>query len=75
MDRQHQGVDGKYWKKWWRVKETGEDQESHEQTTSISGWEILEGMVEGERGRGRRRVTWKDNINEWMGNIGGKGGG
>ena len=48
---------------WWRVKETGEDQESHGQTTSMSGWEILEGMVEGERDRGRPRVTW---INEWM---------
>ena len=87
------------------MKETGEDQESHEQTTSMSGceilegmvesergrrrprvmdrlhqrvdgkWEILEGMVEGKRDRGRRRVTWTDNINEWMGNIGGNGGG
>ena len=42
--RQHQGVDGKYWREWWRVKETG-----------------------------RPRGT--DNINEWMGNIGGNGGG
>ena len=33
------------------MKETGEDQESHGQTTSRSGWEILEGMVEGERDR------------------------
>ena len=57
MDRQHQGVDGKYWREWRRVKETGEDQESHEQTTSRSGWEILEGMVEGERDRKRPRVT------------------
>ena len=31
------------------MKETGEDQEPHGQTTSRSGWEILEGMVEGER--------------------------
>ena len=66
---------GKNWREWWRVKETGEDQESHGQTTSRSGWEILEGMVEGERGRGRQRVTWTDNIKEWMGNIGGNGGG
>ena len=66
---------GKIWREWWRVKETGEDQESHGQTTSRSGWEILEGMVEGERDRGRPRVTWTDNINEWMGNIGGNGGG
>ena len=66
---------GKIWREWWRVKETGEDQESHGQTTSRSGWEILEGMVEGERGRGRQRVTWTDNIKEWMGNIGGNGGG
>ena len=57
------------------MKETGEDQESHEQTTSMSGWEILEGMVEGERGRGRTRITWTDYIKEWMGNIGGNGGG
>ena len=28
------------------MKETGEDQESHGQTTPRSGWEILEGMVE-----------------------------
>ena len=51
------------------MKETGEGQESHGQTTSMSGWEILEGMVEGERDRKRPRV-----INEWMGSIGGKGG-
>ena len=57
------------------MKETGEGQESHGQTTSMSGLEILEGMVEGERDRGRPRVTWTDNINEWMGNIGGNGGG
>ena len=31
------------------MEETGEDQEPHGQTTSRSGWEILEGMVEGER--------------------------
>ena len=73
MDRQHQGVDGKYWREWWKVEETGEDQESHGQTTSRSGWEILEGMVEGGRDRGRPRVTWTDNIKEWMGNIGGNG--
>ena len=35
------------------MKDTGVDQEPHGQTTSRSGWEILEGMVEGERGRGR----------------------
>ena len=75
MDRLHQRVDGKYWREWWRVKETGEDQESHGQTTSMSGWEILEGMVEGERDKGRPRVTWTDYIKEWMGNIGGNGGG
>ena len=57
------------------MKEAGEDQESHGQTTSKSGWEILEGMVEGKRDRGRPRVTWTDNINEWKGNIGGNGGG
>ena len=57
------------------MKETGEGQESHGQTTSMSGWEILEGMVKGERDRGRPRVTWTDNINEWMGNIGGNCGG
>ena len=51
------------------------DQEPHGQTTSRSGWEILEGMVEGERDRGRPRATWTDNIKEWMGNIGGNGGG
>ena len=56
------------------MKETGEDQGSHGQKTSRSGWEILEGMVEGERVRGRPRITWTDNINEWMGNIGGNGG-
>ena len=39
------------------MKETGEDQEPHEHTTSRSGWEILEGMVEGERDRKRPRVT------------------
>ncbi|KAI0224418.1 hypothetical protein LSAT2_024582 [Lamellibrachia satsuma] len=75
MDRQHQGVDGKYWREWWRVKETGEDQEAHGQTAPRSGWEILEGMVEGERDRGRPRATWTDSIKEWMGNIGGNGGG
>ena len=53
---------GKIWREWWRVKETGEDQESHGETTSRSGWEILEGIVEGERDRGRPRVTWADNI-------------
>ena len=57
------------------MKEAGEDKESHGQTTSRNGWEILEGMVEGERGRGRPRVTWRDNIKEWMGNIGGNCGG
>ena len=57
------------------MKETGKDQESHEQTTSMSGWEVLEGKVEGERGRGKPRGTWTDNIKEWMGNIGGNGGG
>ena len=57
------------------MKETGEDQESHGQKTSRSGWGILEGMVEGERFRGRPRVTWTDNIKEWMGNIGRNGGG
>ena len=83
------------------MKETGEDQESHGQTTSMSGWEILEGigkrdrgrpratwtdtiklgweilegLVEGERDRGRPRITWTENIKEWMGNIGGNGGG
>ena len=75
MDRQHQGVNGKYWRESWRVKETGEDQESHGQTTSRCRWEILEGMVEGERDRGRPRATWTDNIKLWMGNIGGIGGG
>ena len=39
------------------MKESGEDQESHGQTTSRSGWEILEGMVESERDRGRPRAT------------------
>ena len=57
------------------MKETGEDQESHEQTTSSCGWEILEGLVEGKRDRGRPRVTWTENIKEWMGNIGRNGGG
>ena len=57
------------------MKETGEDKESHGQTTSRSGREILEEMVKGERDRGRPRVTWRDNIKEWMGNIGGIGGG
>ena len=57
------------------MKETGEDQESHGQTTSMSGWEILEGIVEGERDRGRPRATWTDKIKLWMGNIGGIGGG
>ena len=57
------------------MKETGEDQESHGQTTSRCRWEILEGMVEGERDRGRQRITWTDYIKEWMGNIGGNGGG
>ena len=57
------------------MKEAGEDQEPHGQTTSRSGWEILEGMVEGERDRGNPRVTWTDNIKEWIGNIGGNGGG
>ena len=57
------------------MKETGEDKESHEQTTSMGGCEILEGMVESERGRRRPRVTWTDYIKEWMGNIGGNGGG
>ena len=57
------------------MKEAGEDKESHGQTTSRNGWEILEGMVEGERDRGRPRVTWRDNIKEWMGNIGGNCGG
>ena len=57
------------------MKETGEDQESRGQKTSRSGWGILEGMVEGERFRGRPRVTWTDNIKEWMGNIGRNGGG
>ena len=51
MERQHQGVDGKYWRELWRLKETGEDQESHGQTTSRCRWEILEGIVEGERDR------------------------
>ena len=61
---------------WWRdEEEIGVDQESHGQTTSRSGWEILEGMVEGERDRGRPRATRTDNIKEWMGNIGGNGGG
>ena len=41
----------------------------------MSGWEILEGMVEGERDGGRPRVTWTDNIKEWMRHIGGNGGG
>ena len=31
--------------------------------------------MEGERDRGRPRVTWTDNIKELMGNIGGNGGG
>ena len=31
--------------------------------------------MEGERDRGRPRVTWTDNINEWMGNIGVNGEG
>ena len=44
------------------MKETGENQEPHGQTTSRSGWEILEGIVESERDRGRQRVTWTDNI-------------
>ena len=57
------------------MKETGEDKESHGQTTSRSGWELLEVMVEGERGRGRPIVTWTDYIKEWLGNIGGNGGG
>ena len=57
------------------MKETGEDQESHGQTTSRCRWEILEGIVEGERDRGRQRITWTDYIKEWMGNIGGNGGG
>ena len=57
------------------MKETGEDQESHGQTTSRSGWEILEVMVEGERGRGRPIITWTDYMKEWLGNIGGNGGG
>ena len=68
--RQQQCENGKYWREWWRVKETGEDQESHGQTTSRSGWEIWEGIVEGERDRGRPRVTWTDNIKTWIGNIG-----
>ena len=39
--------------------------------------EILEGMVEGERGRERPRATWTDNIKAWTGkgDIGGNGGG
>ena len=45
------------------------------QITSRCGWEILEGMVEGERSRGRLRTTWADNNKVWMGNIGGNGGG
>ena len=32
--------------------------------------EILERLGEGERGRGRQRVTWTDNIKAWMGNKG-----
>ena len=44
------------------MKETGENQEPHGQTTSRSEWEILEGIVESERDRGRPRVTWTDNI-------------
>ena len=28
---------------------------------------ILEGMVEGKRGRGRPRRKWEDDIEEWLG--------
>ena len=49
------------------MKEAGEDQEPHGQTTSRSGWEILEGMVEGETDRGRPRATWTNDIKAWTG--------
>ena len=29
--------------------------------------DLLEGMVEGKRGRGRPRLQWSDNITQWTG--------
>ena len=60
------------WRESWRVKETGEDQESHGQTTSRCRW--VEWWRVKETGE-QPRVTWTDNIKEWMGNIGGNGKG
>ena len=55
------------------MKDTGVDQEPHGQTTSRSGWEILEGMVAGERDG--KTKSHMDRQHQGMGNIGGNGGG